>query len=1262
MKLLQAAGVFILLILVLLIGGVAYLTLTEAGTQWLLTQVTRAVPGELQVKQIEGRLGEAFTLTGLYYHTPDFTLEIGHLELAWRPAAFLDTTLWIKRLHLREVTWRQESQKNPSVSKETIVLPEVRLPLKVIAESIQIQDLSLQRPKSPPMVIETIAFKGNFDGQSLTVAELGVSTPEGKLRVSGEVAPHDAYPLEFAIQWMAPIPKLGKVAGVGRVEGDLRQLTLHQEVQTPFQLRLRGRFFDLLGQPRWVAVLEVPEAELRQVSSQWPAVRLGLDLKGAGGLDQFKIRGSYQLQGPQLGKLSGQISGEQVAMGHWVLHQLSLEQAQGQGYLAIHGDVALTEDHPRFTLQGQWQDLAWPLMGAAVFSSKEGWVFLDGSTENYHLKVKTALAGQEIPASKWRLSGVGNTTQFKLEQLQGHLLDGILSGAGNLRWAPAPAWKLKLAGKSLNPGKQWPEWPGKLAFSIDTNGVFQDSGRAMMVNIHALSGSLRSYPVAAQGQIQLQNAIWRITDLKFHSGDSRFLMDGTVSNHLALDWQLISPDLSQLAPAARGNLRAKGRLRGQLKLPELILHLQGKKLAYQDFRVASVTAHVNLDSQGKRPSQLLLKTTDLSVATQVFHSLNIQGEGTPLQHELNLVVKAPERFLNLEVDGSWKEPVWQGEIRKAQLSDFMIGRWEMMSPTPLTLSRGGIDLALWCWQQQAAQLCLEGSWQQGKAWQASLNITDFPLAVFTSFLPEKTTLEGTIMGKAQVQGEAHQLMQAGVRLNASAGRLIQVTPEGQTLIFPHRGLQAKLHLGEEKREEGSLQLQLLLAEPSAAPISASLHLPPPPLDLTALDQLPLDGRVSMAFGNLAFLETLLPELQAVQGQLRANLDLGGRIAAPRLLGQVVLQEGRAQIPALGLELTEIWLQADAGETGRVIFEGGVQSGQGQLAFNGQARLDPAAGWPASLTVVGERFEAMGTSEVKVLISPQLQITVAKEGIHVEGEVTIPEATLVVKDIERRGGIPVSKDVVIISKEKESAAKTMAMPIYARVRIILGDKVTVQAFGFRGGVAGNLLVTETPRRPTRGSGEIRVVEGQYKAYGQQLDIREGRAIFAGPIDNPQLDVEAVRKIENDDVVAGVRIRGSANAPVLTLFSEPPMNESDILAYLILGRPLTAASGDEGELLAKAATSLGLASGNFLAQRIGKIFGLEEVGIENTNGRTQSAALMLGKHLSPRLYIGYGIGIFERFNAFRMRYTLSKHWNLQAETGLESGADLFYTLER
>jgi translocation and assembly module TamB len=176
------------------------------------------------------------------------------------------------------------------------------------------------------------------------------------------------------------------------------------------------------------------------------------------------------------------------------------------------------------------------------------------------------------------------------------------------------------------------------------------------------------------------------------------------------------------------------------------------------------------------------------------------------------------------------------------------------------------------------------------------------------------------------------------------------------------------------------------------------------------------------------------------------------------------------------------------------------------------------------------------------------------------------------------------------------------------------------------------------------------------------------IFAGPIDNPQLNIEAVRRIDSDNVVVGVRIQGSASAPVSTLFSEPPMNESNILAYLVLGRPLTASSGgDNNQLLANAATSLGLAGGGFLAQSlIGKKLGLD-VGVETINpgntGNTQSSAFMIGKYLSPRLYIGYGVGILQRFNVFRIRYTLFKHLIIQAETGgIQTGADLFYDLER
>lgn len=1256
MKYLRWIGLSILLAILLLVGGIAWLTLTEAGSQWLFTQAAHLAPGELRARQVEGRLGEALTLTGLRYHTPDFTLEIRRLEFAWRPAALLDATLWIERLHLREVTWEQRKQQESSTSEEEMTLPEIQLPLKVRVDSLQIQGISLQRPRSPPVVVKAVAFKGNFDGQSLAVTELEISAPQGQLRVNGRIALQKAYPLEFVIQWAAPIPDLGEVAGAGRIVGDLQQLTLRQEVQTPFQLQFRGRLSDLLEQPRWVAILEVPETNLRQVSSQWPALSLGLKLKGAGGLDQFKVLGSYQIEGPQWGKLKGQLSGEQIAMGHWVLHQFNLEQVQGPGRLALHGEAALAEGQPELSFQGQWQDLAWPLTGKADFSSEKGRVSLSGSPENYRLKVKTALAGQAIPASEWHLAGTGDTGQFQLEALRGHLLDGTLTAAGSILWKPALAWKLQLEGQSLNPAKQWPQWPGDLTFSAVTNGTLEDGRQIIQVAIQSLSGSLRGYPVAARGQAQLKDAVWRIAELKFHVGDSRLSMEGSVGKQLTLGWRLVSPDLSQVLPAARGKLMAEGYLRGPLTLPAVTLHLQGEGLAYQDFQVASVAADIDLDLRGKRSSRLLIKATDLALAAQVIHSLTIQGSGTPRQHELSLSVEAPERSLSLAVGGSWKEPVWQGEIRKAQLTDPLAGHWKMPRPTSLALSPSNIDLAPWCWQQQAARLCLEGSWQQGGMWHTGFDIRNFSLAMLAPLLPEQTALKGMLEGKARIQGDAHQLARASLQLHASAGRLSLVTPEGQKLNFPYQGVQTKLYLGEEGGE-GSFQL--LLPESDVALVSVSLRLPPAPLDLTALEQLPLDGQVAIAFDDFSLLAPLLPELRTLQGQLRADLELGGRIAAPRILGEVAFQKGSVQIPTLGLKLTEIWLRADAGKADRVAFKGGVRSGQGQLAFNGKARLDPAADWTASLTIAGERFRAMGTAGVKVLISPQLHITAAKEGVHVKGEVVIPKATLTLQDIERRGGVPVSKDVVIISRKKEAEAK--AMPVHARVRITLGDKVMVQGFGFKGRIAGSLLVMENPGKVTTGSGELRIAEGQYEAYGVELDIREGRVVFAGPIDSPQLYLEAVREID-DDVVVGVRAQGSASAPVLTLFSEPAMNESNILAYLILGRPLSATSGDDGELLAKAATSLGLAGGNLLAKRIGKIFGLEEIKIEAEGSEAESAALTMGKYISPRLYVGYGIGLFERFNAFRMRYTLSEHWSLQAETGLESGADLFYNLER
>jgi translocation and assembly module TamB len=232
---------------------------------------------------------------------------------------------------------------------------------------------------------------------------------------------------------------------------------------------------------------------------------------------------------------------------------------------------------------------------------------------------------------------------------------------------------------------------------------------------------------------------------------------------------------------------------------------------------------------------------------------------------------------------------------------------------------------------------------------------------------------------------------------------------------------------------------------------------------------------------------------------------------------------------------------------------------------------------------------------------------------------------------------------------------------ARVRLVLGEDVDVDVLGLKAKPRGSILVVDRPGQATRGFGELELREGTFKAYGQDLTIERGRLVFAGgPIVNPGVDVRAFRRAD-DGVVAGVEVEGTLREPQLTVWSEPPMDESEALAYVLLGRPLDRATPAEGSMVANAATSLGLRGGNLLAKKLAARFGLEEARIESDGGYEQ-ASLVLGKYLSPRLYVSYGMGLFEAMSTLRVRYLLDRHWTVMAETGQGVSAEVRYVVER
>jgi translocation and assembly module TamB len=275
---------------------------------------------------------------------------------------------------------------------------------------------------------------------------------------------------------------------------------------------------------------------------------------------------------------------------------------------------------------------------------------------------------------------------------------------------------------------------------------------------------------------------------------------------------------------------------------------------------------------------------------------------------------------------------------------------------------------------------------------------------------------------------------------------------------------------------------------------------------------------------------------------------------------------------------------------------------------------------------------------------------------------IPHATIQPRKLPG-SAVMASTDQLII-EDSEPGPETTDYPIYTQVRFTLGDAVSFDGLGLTGLLGGSVLATDEPGQPTRASGELNIRNGKYKAYGQDLEIRRGRLLFAGgPLTEPGLDIEAVRQ-PAPDILAGVKVRGSLQKPVVSLFSEPPMSQTEQLSWLVLGRPLEGNTSDsEQSALNNAALMLGLGGGEALGEELGKKIGVDEVSVSSEGGDATSASLLVGKYLTPKLFVSYGVGLFEPVSTLRLRYTLSSHWYLVGEaSAVRSGSDLFYVIER
>ncbi|BCS54831.1 hypothetical protein GSbR_29610 [Geobacter sp. SVR] len=551
------------------------------------------------------------------------------------------------------------------------------------------------------------------------------------------------------------------------------------------------------------------------------------------------------------------------------------------------------------------------------------------------------------------------------------------------------------------------------------------------------------------------------------------------------------------------------------------------------------------------------------------------------------------------------------------------------------------------------------------------------LSLLSPWLPAEN-LQGQLDGQIDGRLLPNRQFELKGRTGLSQARLTLKKPEGE-LNFNLRKAALTLDWhGQELKGD----LDLALAEQGQA--RARLQLPLPARIPVAFDPKgELKGSITGKVQEKGVLTALFPGmLQESHGELTTDLRVGGTWEQPRFEGLLQLAGAGAYLPTAGIRLRDLQLTAHLEKDLIRIDTFRAASGPGHIEGSGLLRLK---GWqPVSYSgrIDGENFQTVHFPEIEIQSTPKLTFEGTPEKLSVQGEVRLPVLRITAPPLQ--APIGPSKDVIVVGR-RPAPEKGLPLAVDARIRLVLGDRVLVKMSGIDAQLGGAMDLTMRGMDKITSSGEIRVVKGRYQTYGVTLDIVRGRLYYGGgPINQPTLDILALRT--SGDVKAGVTIGGTLQAPVTKLYSEPPMPDVDILAYVVLGHPL-GSSGEQAGLLAQAAGAL-LSAGQSasLQDQIKSRLGLSTLEIQSAPGATtghmgykpmtstppgtaptvqpgglSQTMVTIGKYLTPQIYVSYGRSLFTNNNLFLLRYDITRRWQIETQTGEASGLDVYYKIE-
>jgi translocation and assembly module TamB len=1230
---------------------------SEAGLQFALAQLSRIPSVRIEATGAGGTLAGPLTVQRLVVEHEAVRIEAAGVRLDARLRSLLGGNVHLERASADsvEVVLKPREAKPP---ERSYFLPRF---LEILAPELRLANVGLTLTNGQRIAVSSIRGALAMDRWRIDLTDLAIDDPAGHL--DGALTLRATLPLGLRGSvnghWRLPDERTYRFAAA--VRGNLGRLATTVTLAEPASLLFIGNALTLTGTPRLVGTLRATDFDGSPwlPAGEWPRVNGSIALDATP--SAFGLDGTLTADAFGDGPVRVQGNGRRQEQ---TLDISSLRVWLPRSSLALRtaGTIKFGGPAPEIALTGEWTALRWPLTGEVSVESALGVFSVHGALP-YAFELQAHARAPLIngaPAAQFTAAGSVDREQLVLATLDGEALRGRVSGSGRVSWAGDQPWSARIEARNLDVAMVRPDLPGRISAAVSIAGRGFTPAAPWTARLASLSGTVLGRALTGRGEVSHSNGNYDLRRVRVANGASYVEVDGRWGGTVDLRWNADVRSLALLRPDLAGEFVSSGRARGSATRPQVEGEVRAQRLNLGGITVQSLQADVDLDLTDARESRMDVRASAVNLGVAELDTVRFDAHGRTGAHDLALEIasagddqqRMPGFRARFGATGDYDTArrAWRGQLEDATLR-FPDGDATLLQPAVIEANPVEQRAAPICIKTGEARLCVEGQRRGSPAtWRLLYSAQDWPLRRLLRSLLGWQEFDGRLQGAGWLAQEPGQDWAGGMTLLV----------DDPTLDIPRNQFRTEhVRLGggrldvfaEPDALRANLDLRLVEGTQMHGEVVAARE---PRLAMT---DYPLRGAIRVESAALTSLPVFVPEIDRSNGRLDASITVAGTLGDPRFDGEFHVRDGRFDLYRTNLLLSGVTLDGRfVGD--ELVFEGSGRTARGSMEFDGRFT------WPddvmtGAMHLRGERLMLADTPDYRILASPNLTLTAGADGYEVNGDVLIPQARITPKDLSTTVGT--SPDERVVGAESAVTGPATLERVRSRVRVELGDDVRVDSYGLKAKLGGGVTVITRPGDIVRGDGAINVVEGEYKAFGQYVKIKRGVLSYKmAPLDEPTLDLVGEREIKPEDIVVSINVRGTLEEPFVTLSSEPPLPEAEALSYLLTGRSINTLQSGEAASLNRAAESIAIGGGGLLLGGIGTRIGLDEVSVEQTG--EADTAVVLGKYLSPKLFVSYGISIAEAINTIKLRYTLNEHWSLKAEAGLEQSGDIEYRIER